>query len=56
MPLGPQAEALLKKLTDSGAQPFETMTLAEVSPRTACPPVQVRFSSRLTIEWPESHS
>ena len=29
MPLDPQAEALLKKLADSGAQPFETMTLAE---------------------------
>ena len=28
MPLGPQAEALLKKLADSGTQPFETMTLA----------------------------
>ena len=29
MPLEPQAEALLKKLVDSGVQPFETMTLAE---------------------------
>ena len=26
------------------------------SARTDCPPVQVRFSSSLTIEWPESHS
>ena len=32
MPLDPQAEALLKKLTNSGAQPFETMTLAEGRP------------------------
>ena len=37
MPLGPQAEALLKKLTDSGAQPFETMTLAEVRPELPAP-------------------
>ena len=52
MPLDPQVEELLKKLADSGTQPFETMTLAEGRPRTDCPPVQVRFSSSLTIEWP----
>ena len=37
MPLDPQAEALLKKLTDSGAQPFETMTLAEGRLELAAP-------------------
>ena len=37
MPLDPQAEALLKKLTDSGAQPFETMTLAEGWPGLTAP-------------------
>ena len=50
LPLGPQAEALLKKMTDSGVQPFETMTLAEDRPELTAPPIQVRFSSRLTIE------
>ena len=55
MPLEPQAEALLKKLVDSGVQPFETMTLAESRPELTAPP-QVRFSSRLTIGWPSSHS
>ena len=37
MPLGPQVEALLKKLADSGDQPFETMTLAEARPELAAP-------------------
>ena len=37
MPLGPQAEALLKKLADSGDQPFETMTLAAGRPELAAP-------------------
>ena len=37
MPLGPQAEALLKKLADSGTQPFETMTLAEGRPELTAP-------------------
>ena len=54
MPLDPQAEALLKKRSDSGTQPFETMTLAEGRAGLTAP--QVRFSSRLTIEWPSSHS
>ena len=38
MPLEPQAEALLKKLVDSGVQPFETMTLAESRPELTAPP------------------
>ena len=38
MPLDPQAEALLKKRADPGAQPFETMTLAEDRPRLTAPP------------------
>ena len=37
MPLDPQAEAILKKLADSGAQPFETMTLAESQPELTAP-------------------
>ena len=37
MPLDPQAEALLKKLADSGAQPFETITLAEGRPELTAP-------------------
>ena len=37
MPLDPQAEALLKKLADSGAQTFETMTLAEGRPKLIAP-------------------
>ena len=42
MSLGPQAEALLKKLTDSGTQPFETITCSSwpstvtASLRTLC--------------------
>ena len=38
MPLEPQAEALLKKLVDSGVQPFETMTLVESRPELTAPP------------------
>ena len=38
MPLDPQVEELLKKLEDSGTQPFETMTLAEGRPKLDCPP------------------
>ena len=37
MPLGPQAEELLKKLADSGTQPFETMTLTEGRPELTAP-------------------
>ena len=37
MPLDPQAEELLKKLADSGTQPFESMTLAEGRPELTAP-------------------
>ena len=37
MPLDPQAEEPLKKLADSGTQPFETMTLAEGRPELTVP-------------------
>ena len=47
MPLDPQAEELLKKLADSGTQPFETMTLAEGRPELTVPG-PIWFSGRLT--------
>ena len=50
MLLDPQAEELLKKLADSGTQPVRDDDAGGELARTDCPPVQVRLSSRLTIE------
>ena len=42
MPLDPQAEALLKKLADSGAQPFERHCQVNWLPRVQATPLSIQ--------------
>ena len=57
MPLDPQAEELLKKPGGFRNSTVRDNDTGGRAARTDCPPpVQVRFSSSLTLEWPESHS